>query len=381
MPRKASAPSYRQRTDRPHLAVVQLTDAKTGKRRTYGLGDYDTPESWETYYQLLAEWKRGGRRLPDLHTNGIPGDGRATIAEVCLAFVDDCERRLTSGAMYRIRATVRILRRFHGSEAAEDFGPKKLKALRLVMVNGDDEQEPLCRKVINDRVNCIRQLFKWAASEEMVSEDVHRRLTTVDGLGRGEHGVEEGRGTAKAERRSIRMVRRLVPLQARALLDLYLLCGARPSELFGLRATDIETTGDVWTVSLAKHKNAKKGKARVIYFGPRSQRILARFMSTDRPVNATLFDPREAGGLSGSRAKHDRYNKDSFNRLLRRACEKAGVDRFTTYSLRHARGTKLREQFGEEGVTLGLGHSHADTARLYGEKNIKQAKRIAKQLG
>ena len=56
-----NAPGYRQRRDYPEHAIVTLTDAKTGKRRDYWLGTYDSRQSKERYHRLLAAWEAGGR--------------------------------------------------------------------------------------------------------------------------------------------------------------------------------------------------------------------------------------------------------------------------------------------------------------------------------
>ena len=57
-----SDPSYRLHKQSGR-AVVTLPDG-LGGRRDVLLGKYDSPESWAKYYQTLAEWKAGGRRLP-----------------------------------------------------------------------------------------------------------------------------------------------------------------------------------------------------------------------------------------------------------------------------------------------------------------------------
>ena len=53
-----SVPSYRKRDDRDQ-AIVTLTDKKTKVRRDYYLGPYDSAESRQLYFRLLAEWESG----------------------------------------------------------------------------------------------------------------------------------------------------------------------------------------------------------------------------------------------------------------------------------------------------------------------------------
>ena len=49
-------PAYRKRDDR-NQAIVTLTDRKTKVRRDYYLGLYNSAESRQMYYRLLAEWE------------------------------------------------------------------------------------------------------------------------------------------------------------------------------------------------------------------------------------------------------------------------------------------------------------------------------------
>jgi hypothetical protein len=59
---KEVTPAYRKRSDR-NQALLTLTDRKTKARRDYYLGDYNSPESKQLYYRLLAEWESLGYRL------------------------------------------------------------------------------------------------------------------------------------------------------------------------------------------------------------------------------------------------------------------------------------------------------------------------------
>ena len=60
----SKTPTYRLRRGYTH-AIVTLSDAATGKRRDYWLGEHGSAESREAYHRLIAEWEANGRRLPD----------------------------------------------------------------------------------------------------------------------------------------------------------------------------------------------------------------------------------------------------------------------------------------------------------------------------
>lgn len=148
---------------------------------------------------------------------------------------------------------------------------------------------------------------------------------------------------------SIDAVRPLVNRQIGALMDLQQLTGARPGELLGLRACDLETggQGSVWMFRLRDHKNAHRQIERAIYFGPKAQQVLRPFL-LNRPLDAFLFSPREAeaerravlhskrktpmscGNRPGTNRSEapahkpgSRYTTASYRKAIDRACDEA----------------------------------------------------------
>lgn len=388
---KMRLPAFRRKSNRPHLAVVTLSDGVTRKRKDFILGRYDDPASREAYLRILAEWERNGRRLPE--TSEVKGT--FNVSDLCLAFWRYAQSYHTRTKCHDIRQALRILRLHHGNEPAIAFGPKKLRDLREPMMRGlpgdpaapEDNwrrrgRRPWSRRTINDRIKLIRHVFKWAAGEELVPVDVFQALQCVEPLRAGKTEAAESRGRQPVQRSTIRRISRLVSPQVRALIRLQLLTGARPSELLGLRPVDIDTSNeDVWTATLDEHKTAWKGKGRVLYFGPRAQRVLNQFMTTGRPLNATLFNPMEAPGKAGAAAKADCYSPDTYRRAIARACKAARVPTFSPYALRHMAATTLRAEFGEEAAALILGHARIDTTQLYGERNHHRAREVVSRIG
>src|SRR5262245_9809143 len=56
-------PAYRERV--PYgQAIVTLTDAHSGQRKDYWLGEFNSPASREMYHRLVAEWVASGHQLP-----------------------------------------------------------------------------------------------------------------------------------------------------------------------------------------------------------------------------------------------------------------------------------------------------------------------------
>ncbi|NQV27561.1 MAG: tyrosine-type recombinase/integrase, partial [Rhodopirellula sp.] len=75
------------------------------------------------------------------------------------------------------------------------------------------------------------------------------------------------------------------------------------------------------------------------------------------------------------------YRKDSYCRAITRACERAGVERWTPRQLRHSRATLIRELYGVEAAQVILGHSSAKVTEIYAERDFKKAADIMKKIG
>lgn len=356
-------PSYRLRPGYTQ-AIVTLTDSRTGKRRDYWLGEHGSPESRERYHLLIAEWEANGRRLPappgsaaarvgDAAAPGAAGDGEATVLHVIRAYWRFARQYYRPNEYGTLRVALRLLKQFYGRSPAADFGPKKLRLVRDAMVRGDaaadPPRRPWSRVYINQQTRRIRQMFRWAASHEMIPPEVYQALATVEPLKRGRCAAREGKKVAPVPLEMIDAVRPHLNRQVAALVDLQLLTGARSGELLGLRAIDIDMSdrSGVWAYRPKEHKNRFRGKDRVIYFGPAAQAVVRPFL-TGRAVDAFLFSPAEAeaerraalhaqrttplccGNRPGTnrrakpeRAPGDRYTAPSYYVAVQRACDEA----------------------------------------------------------
>ena len=75
------------------------------------------------------------------------------------------------------------------------------------------------------------------------------------------------------------------------------------------------------------------------------------------------------------------YSADSYRRAITRACDKAGVPRWTPHRLRHNAATYIRKEYGLEAAQIILGHSKADVTQLYAEVDEAKAIRVIKEIG
>jgi len=318
--------------------------------------------------------------------------------------------------------------------------------LREVMIRGDDagkkHKRPWSRRYINAQVRQVRHMFKWAASHELVPADVHQALCTVEALRRGRSAAPETPRVQPVPDWLLEQVRPHMCPTIRALVDLQLYTGARPGELLGMRLCDIEMDGrnGIWIFRPDQHKNAYREKERLIYLGPRAQKVLKPFLASPK-TDALLFSPAAAeanrraaltaqrktahgqGNSVGTNRKAapmrkpgQRYTTQSYNQAVRYACEKCfppppalarlkgeaydawcrrlapekwaellawrKAHRFHVHQLRHNAATNLRREFGLEAAQLALGHASAHiTDAIYAERDGTKVVDIMRRIG
>ena len=76
----------------------------------------------------------------------------------------------------------------------------------------------------------------------------------------------------------------------------------------------------------------------------------------------------------------DHYASQAFNVAVRRACVRAGVERFTPYDLRRTAATRIRSLLSKDAAKLILGHVSTDTTDIYLLEEVQEAVKVAKQL-
>ena len=76
----------------------------------------------------------------------------------------------------------------------------------------------------------------------------------------------------------------------------------------------------------------------------------------------------------------------SYFTAIRRACDKAGVPRWSPNQLRHTRATEVASKLGIEAARILLGHTDAQTTMIYLDSNallneqIQQAIENAREI-
>ncbi len=416
MPRKnGHVPSYRLHKPSGQARVI------INREHVY-LGKFGSAESRERYARLIAELAASHSK-PAATNDPVVSNEPISVNAAVLAYWNFVKAHYvkdgkTTREADNIRDALRPLRQLYGSTPAAEFGPKKLKAVRQKMI-----ENGLCRRVINNRVGRIKRMFKWAVADELVPSSVYHGLQAVTGLAYGRTAARETEPVKPIPDLYVTVVLPFVSPHVAAMIKLQRITGMRAGEVVIMRPCDIDTSSDVWIYEPSSHKNRWRGQRKEIALGPEAQRILEPFLARD-PL-AFLFNPQEAvdwrrencPSYQGrkrktkvypselrrrervkeerrkqrkrrkpKRAPGDRYDTKSYRRAIDYGLEratKAGfvVPHWHPHQLRHNRGTEIRRRYGVEASKVSLGHAHVSTSELYAEKNLEQARMIARDMG
>ena len=370
------------------------------------LGPPHSPASREKYDRLIAEWMQAGRvYVPPAERQGI------SVNEVLLAY------RRHAGVIYvnpdgtptaeldRVNRSIKPVMELYGTAPAVDFGPRALSAVQNRMVASG-----LSRITVNQRVNVVRRVFKWAASEEMIPASVYHGLQTTGGLRKGRTTAAESKDVKPVAEAIVTATVKQCPPTLAAMIQLHNLTGMRSGELCIMRAVDIDMAdAATWFYRPTKHKTENHGHKRVVPIGPVAQEVLRPFLTTD--LQAFIFSPRRAQEERNAakraarktkvqpsqvnrrkgrptRQPGPRYTTASYGRAVSwaiRLASKAGDlpegTHWHPHQLRHNAATRIRQRYGLDGVRAVLGHTSITQSAEYAEIDAGLAAKVAAGVG
>lgn len=365
--------------------------------RDFYLGPSGSIAAKTNYDRLIAEWLAAGRRLP-----GTDPEQGLTITNLVAAFHKHVQAYYVkdgkpTSEQHNFRIALRIVRQLYGATPAAEFGPLALKAVRGRMI-----EEGWVRRSINGHVRRIRQMFKWAAENELLPASVWHSLQSVAGLKVGRTDATESEPVETIAAAYVEAIEGHVSRQVWAMIQLQNLTGMRSTELCLMRGCDLTMTGKVWTYVPETHKTEHHGSRREIYLGPACQRILRPFLKPD--LQAYLFSPRDAeterraeqrrqrkSAVQPSQqnrrkrkptwAPGERYTRDSYRKAIARGIEAANEQRdendqiphWHPHQLRHNAATTARKEGDLEVAQILLGHKKADTTEIYAARDRERA--------
>lgn len=371
--------------------------AELAGHRQY-LGRYDLPETREKYHRVLAEW------VSNVYKRRIDPE-ELTIRELCSAYANHAEGYYgtKSGGLERAHTALKTVQKLYDSIPAKDFGPLALQAVIKEWIDQD-----LCRSTINDQLARIKRMFRWAVAQEMLPPSVYQVLNCVEGLRLGRSKAREPKVIGPVADVHVDAIEEFVSRPVWAAIQLQRFTGARSSEILMLRRCDIDTTGTEWTAVIKQHKNAFRGKPRVLCFGPQARAILRQLFIGKGPSDF-LISPRDVfrersessdghrrpnqkpTPRQSERTVREHYDSASYGRAIARAiveCNKKRiaenlpkVPHWHPHQLRHSYATLIRRHLGLEAVQAALGHSHAKTSEIYAESELAVALEVARKLG
>jgi integrase len=391
--RNPSTPTYRL-----HRASGQATVKLSGT--TYYLGKHDSPHSRKKYDELIARWLAGGRELPGQR------DKEVSVAEIVLTYIRYIEqyfsaRRQFASNLWRVKRALGPVTRMYGLTQAVSFGPKALKTVRNALI-----AEELSRQTVNERVQTVKRMFRWATGEELLPASCWHALQAVEGLRTGDSPALEPKKVMPVRDEVVNATLPHVLPPVRAMVELQRLTGMRSGEVVIMRGCDLNMSGELWAYRLAVHKTDRHGHVRDVMLGKAAQEIIRPFLRTN--LEEYLFRPDEAlakrraersakrrtkrwpSHLRRNRAKRkllprrtprERYSTASYARAITRACEIARVELWTPHQLRHSFATRVRKEFGIEAARIMLGHKHVAVTEIYAERDAAVAERVAKVMG
>jgi integrase len=374
-------------------AVAQVRQPDGTYRKVY-LGAWGSPEAAEAYSRLCAEID-AGRPVP--HDTAPPARvtppavvAPPTVAGVVRQHAEWAEihyRRkdgMPTGEANNYRDATKPLVALFGPKPAHTFTRDDLKAVRKHMIAAG-----LARTTVNSRVGKIVRVFKWAGDPPdgpaLVPDSVYSSLAILQPLQAGRTEAPETEEVKPVSEADFKATLPKVNLVVRDMLLILWHSGMRPGEVCRLKPGDVDRSAGVWLYRPGQHKTLHRGGVRIVPIGPKAQAVLLPWLDAAVALGREyVFPPSMAGqgkGCGGRTGYQPHYNRHSLNTAIRRACDKAGVPRWSANQLRHAAGTRARERFGLEGAQRMLGHKRASTTEIYAESSLAKAIEEAREIG
>lgn len=366
------------------------------KGRCVYFGPWGTPQAEEGYRRLVAELVSAGgsARTP----------ARPHVASVgeALAGYEAAMRDLWGDGLRgrqhaeRLRYGLMVVRELYARLPLVKFGVPQLEACRADMV-----RRGWTRAYINRQVNIIRRAWRWLCARDIAEPSTVERMAALEHLHAGTSPAPEGKGTAPppadhVERVIVRL-QRTNPVLAAA-VRVQAASGARTGELLSMTLAQIDRGGPVWVYRPARHKNAHRGKQRIIPLLPEAVAALQPLLEGLEP-NAVIFDPRKAvaharqcrtanppgwrrrAPAGDPRPARDHYTAVSYAQCIARACRAEGLPVWRPYSLRHLAATRFEALVGPEAARRLLGHATLKMTAHYVHADVmRAAEELARKL-
>lgn len=329
------------------------------------LGKWGSEKADEAYEREILKWRKS--QDSDLKYT-------TTVGELCVAFMEHAKEfyRDQSGEQtgeannyrYALRPLVSLFRNLQCSK----LGPSKLTEVRGALAKVHVRQQ------VNNNLARIKRVFKWGVSQELVPVDTYLALQTVEGLKRSRSNVKESDPVRPVPIEDFLATLPYLTDPLSRLVQFQFYTGARPSEARLMTVGDITTTGEVWIYKPGNHKNAWRGKSRVICIGPKAQNVIMPFIEDSVSTAQYVFRPK--GKINKPYSIHGMISS------IRKACKKAKIEPWSPGQLRHNTATIVNSKFGDiDASRVVLGHSAKSTTEIYAERDLQKAAELMREIG
>lgn len=396
---KAKAPALRY-----HLSGQSIV---TLDGRDFYLGKHGSPESLARYAVLIGIYQSGGLSLPEdfdmamveakasfllgATTPTHQADEPIRVRHVTAAYRAIIKKRFAADMIEQRRLNLLCdeVDEHDGDRLADSYGPLRLQAQRERWVESGKS-----RGYCNRLTRAVVRLFKNAVSQELVASSTWQALQSVEPLRRGQTEAPDHDLVEPVDIEVVRKTAQNLSPVIKAMLRIQVATGMRPSELCRIRPCDIDRSRAEWMYRPKAHKTANRGKRKAVPIIGDARDALVDYLNRD--PQSYCFSPAEAmawhqatkranrktkvqpSQLSRGKADprnppRDCYDADSYRRAIKRAADRAGVESWHPYQLRHMTGTAVRDALGVEAAQALLGHSKASMTEHYARQSEKKA--------
>ena len=358
---------------------------------TVYLGKYGSPESLARYQQLLAMFFATGK----IKTDEKP----IKVRELVERFDIYNKGRFLEGDQEpkNIRYAFKAVLEIFGEIEAHTF-----KAPQLEFVVKAWVAKRMSRGQIVKYQRYVVRAWKWGVSRDLVPGSTYDSLRTVEKLRKRRSAAREPERIRPVEWCDVVAVKPFVSRQVWGLIMFQWFTGCRPGEALQATWEDIDRRKAIWIYQPKEHKTDYRDQERRVAIGRELQQFLADWLH--RPAGLPIFSALEAqedrfkalramrktkvqpSQIDRSKSKPlvhpgDAYKICSYERAIRRACEKAEVKVWKPNQLRHSFATRVRAEMSLDAVQVALGHQHMNVTQIYAEKDLRLVEEVAKRFG
>jgi integrase len=369
------APTYRK-----HKASGQAVVTLNG--RDVYLGQFESPESYIRYEQVVADWLTRGRQLP------VAG-GELLMKEVVLGYWSDRTPRLPQVEIDKLRLALRWVRELYGELPAVEFTPMRFKAIRQRMIDTGNSIN-----YIKAQLGVIKKMIAWAVENELIPGEVLHRIQAVAPPDVVADGIKPEKIIEPVSDEHLRAVLPHVGPPIRAMIELQRCTGMRPGEVARLTMAQIDRSTDPWIYRPTQHKTMRHGIKRAIPLTKRAQAVLLPWLKAD--PDAPLFSPQaeyeraceESRRPQPPHARRKRprtrkfkpvYSAAAYRTAIYRGCDRAGIPRFHPNQIRHTVAEQVTTEGGIDLAQALLGHTRSRMTERYARQSLEKAE-LAKAI-